>query len=373
MGGLWGRLTGTQPDARISTTYPAPGQRRIPATGWDRATFAPGSHMDRGGARTRIAASVSAPLPYRAPGGPGIPSDALPVGSMTITERDTAEVVPLKSGYPRVVPYGPDAGTHTIDVQPAGNLDPCTWYRVDTTSLLLDARGEAVTPFSWEFRTGLDGEGRRCADDPYTADENWIRAAYQDVLGRAADVGGLESWTYARARGLSNGRFATSLVGGAESRSRIAATLYTDLLGRDPEPAGRAFWANQLTTITLPTVRSRILATPEVYAQAGGIPDGYVTHLYQLVLGRAPSPDDLGYWTGRLESGMTRGALAKFVLASTESYRRIVRGVYSDLLGRSAGLPEVDYWVAQVKRSDERLMVRFVIGSTEYYNRSQLD
>lgn len=368
---MWARLTGTQPDARISITYPAPDQRRIPATGWDRSSFQPGSARDRGGARTRIAASVSGPLPYRAPGGPGIGSDALPAGSMTITERDTSAVVPLKSGYPRVVPYGPDAGTHTIDVQPAANLTPCTWYRVDTTSLLLDARGKAVTPYSWDFRTGADGAGRRCDDDPYTADENWVRTSYADVLGRAADADGLFAWTEARARGLKAGRFATSLVGSAESRSRIVATLYTDLLGRDPEPAGEAFWANQLRTVTLPTVRSRILATPEVYARSGGVPNGYVTSIYDLVLGRAPSASDLGYWTGRLESGMSRGALAKFVLASTESYRRIVRGVYQDYLGRTAGLPEVDYWVSQVKRSDERLMVRFVVGSAEYYTKAQ--
>lgn len=155
---LWGRLTGDQPDTRVSITYPAPGETGVPATGWDRASFQPGSDHGRGGARNRIAAALTSARPYT--GSPsGIPvADQLPVDSMTITDTSTGEFVPLKSGYPRSVPYGSSGGEHMIDTQPAGNLEKCTWYEVEVSvhAPLWDARGEAVTPYTWQFQTECD-------------------------------------------------------------------------------------------------------------------------------------------------------------------------------------------------------------------------
>ncbi len=361
---MWQRLLGEDPTTVVSATYPADQQRRIPATGWERS-FAPGSHPDRGGARTRISASLTYALPYRHPGGEPAP-EQLPPGSMTLTDVDHDAAVPLMAGYPRVVPYGPDAGTHTVALQPAEDLTPCTWYRVDVTEALLDADGDGVTPTSWEFRTGTDADGGRCEDDPYTADELWIRAAYQDVLDRTAGAGELASWTDSRARGLTNGRFAANLVGSAEGRDRTARLLYTGLLGRQAGPGERAYWAGVLRTATLPTVVGRIVATPEFAALGEGDPDHLVALLYTTLLGREPGPGEYGYWRSSTVAGTTRGTMAKKLMASPEGLRYVVVDVYGDLLGREPGPGEVAYWTAQVKRTDERFLVRSIVASAEY-------
>jgi hypothetical protein len=67
------------------------------------------------------------------------------------------------AGYPRSVPYGPDAGEHLIDVQPAHDLTPCTWYDVTVSAAtpLADGTGQPVTPYTWGFRTD-DGAGAAC-------------------------------------------------------------------------------------------------------------------------------------------------------------------------------------------------------------------
>lgn len=96
---------------------------------------------------------------------------------MTITERDTGTVLPNLSGFPRAVPYGADSGERMIGIQPGVDLQPCTWYRVDTTQALLDADARPVTPASWEFRTGLDAQGTLCPDDP-TGDE-WLAGSVE--------------------------------------------------------------------------------------------------------------------------------------------------------------------------------------------------
>ena len=155
---LWYRLLGFRPTTEVSVTYPAPGQTRVPATGWERS-FRAGSHADGGGAANRIVAVLTYARPYVRPGGPTSVDTALPPGAMTITDTATGDLVPVQDGFPRSVPYGADSGEHMIGIQPASDLTPCTTYRVDVTAALIDADNQPVAPHSWTFRT----EG--CPDD----------------------------------------------------------------------------------------------------------------------------------------------------------------------------------------------------------------
>ena len=150
---MWGRLNGNQPTTEVSITHPAPGQEDVPATGWVRS-YQPGSARGRGGAATRITAVLTYSRPYAPPGGSGVPATMAP-GTMTITAVGSGEQLPILSGFPRSVPYGGDAGQHLIDVQPATDLEACTWYEaaVGVTTPVLDARGLPVTPHTWRFRT----------------------------------------------------------------------------------------------------------------------------------------------------------------------------------------------------------------------------
>ena len=158
-GSMWGRLQGDQPPTEVSITYPAPGQDDIPATGWVRS-YQPGSSRGRGGARTRITAVLTHARPYAPPtGGPGVPAEMAP-GTMTVTDVASGAALPVLAGFPRSVPYGGDAGQHLIDVQPAQDLSPCSWYEVavGVTTPVTDARGEPVTPHTWRFRTACGAE-----------------------------------------------------------------------------------------------------------------------------------------------------------------------------------------------------------------------
>jgi len=195
---LWGRLLGNTPPTEVAVTYPADGQQEIPSTGWTRSSFQPGSNPSRGGATTRITATLSATLPYRphvdTPG--TIPSE-LPPGAMTLTEEASGDPVPIRSGYPRIVPYSPEAGEHTIDIQPDGNLAPCTDYRVGVTDALIDGDGAPVVPYSWTFRT--DG----C---PGTV-------ARPDARVRRGDTGAWVGWDVYTANGAGQLRSATTARG----------------------------------------------------------------------------------------------------------------------------------------------------------------
>lgn len=366
---MWGRLLGDQPPTEVSITYPADGQRRVPATGWER-DHQPGSAPGRGGARTRVAASLTYSLPYRVPGGPAVGNE-LPPGAMTLTEVGTSEPLPTMAGFPRAVPYGADAGEHTIDLQPAADLEPCTWYEAATTDALLDAQGNPVTPYSWTFRTGLDGAGTRCPDDPYTAPENHIRQIYRDVLGRTPADGEVRGWTDRVDRGMSPARLAAAVLDSAEARGRMVDLAYRSDLGRPSDPAGRTFWTEFLRTRSVSAMRTLMLASPEVYAQGGGADEGYVAHLYEVVLERPADAAGSAYWTGRLAAGASRASVADFLLRSVEVSRRSVSSTYTTLLDRSATAEDLAYWAPIVASSDLRPLVRAILASPEYVNGAQ--
>lgn len=75
---------------------------------------------------------------------------------------------------------------------------------------------------------------------------------------------------------------------------------YRNYLGRPPD-AGMTSWVTQLSQGAPPDqVLAGILASSEFYTKAGSSPQGYVTLLYQSVLGRSPNPGELDYWMRRM-------------------------------------------------------------------------
>ena len=225
-----------RPRCRSPTRPTASGASR--PSGWVR-TYLPGSRPGRGGARTRIAASLTYSLPYRVPGGPPV-SNALPPGAARLVERDTGTVLPDLPGFPQAVPYAADAGEHTIAIQPGVDLQPCTWYRAEVTASLIDARGEPVVPHSWEFRTGLDAAGTACPDDPPADDvlAALTARAHRDLLGREPDPTETASWVDRLGDGDPRSALADALVGSAEHRGRLVDLLFALDVGRPPTSRG---------------------------------------------------------------------------------------------------------------------------------------
>jgi hypothetical protein len=366
---MWGRLLGDQPQTKVSVSYPAADQRRIPATGWVR-DHSPGSARGRGGARTRVTASLTYARPYN---GSGFPvTQELPEGSMTLVERDTETPVAAASGWPRSAPYGADAGEHTIGFEPAADLNPCTWYTASVTSNLIDADGKAVAPYSWDFRTGTDADGNRCDDDPYTPDENFARKVTGDLFDRTATETELQQVGYTFARGRTRKAYAKDQLGSLEERRQLVTAWFQHVLDRDPDAGGLAYWSKKLQTISLPEFQARVIGSDEVFRKAGSTNAGYVAALYPLVHGRDVDPSGAAYWTHRLDAGLSRIGLARMLLTSHEAAQRTVVQAYEDLLGRTPDASGKHYWTGVLERgADPRDLWTSIILSAEYDRRAQ--
>lgn len=157
---LWGDLLGDVPPTRVAAMAPLDGQVNVPASGWG-GSYGPGSNPGNHGGRTRIAAALSRALPYHAQAGQGSQPSELPVGALRLRDLETGDLVEPQGGYPRIVPYNPEAGEHVVAFQPAHDLAPCRWYQVETTTALVDARELPVTPSAWRFQTSGCDRGAR--------------------------------------------------------------------------------------------------------------------------------------------------------------------------------------------------------------------
>lgn len=160
---LWNDLLGEDRPTRVSATAPFDGQTNVPATGWT-GSYSPGSNAGNSGGVTRIAAALSRALPYRPLAGFGSLPSQLPVAALRLRDLETGQLVATAPGYPRIVPYNPEAGEHVVAFQPLGNLEPCRWYQAETTAVLVDARQNPVTPRTWSFQTS--GCGRPVVSMP---------------------------------------------------------------------------------------------------------------------------------------------------------------------------------------------------------------
>jgi hypothetical protein len=149
---IWGQLLGDVLPTRVAATAPFDGQTNVPATGWVGG-YSPGSNPGNHGGITRIAAALSNALPYHALANQGSQPSELPTDAFRLRDLETGQLVAPAGGYPRIVPYNPEAGEHVIGFQPAGDLAPCRWYQAETTGALIDSRSNPVTPATWSFQT----------------------------------------------------------------------------------------------------------------------------------------------------------------------------------------------------------------------------
>src|SRR5262249_44522294 len=72
----------------------------------------------------------------------------------------------------------------------------------------------------------------------------WLTGLYNDLLGRAPDVGGFNNWLNALAGGMTPGQVAQAFATSIERESIVIRQDYLDFLGRVPSSPEVGFWLN---------------------------------------------------------------------------------------------------------------------------------
>ena len=180
------------------------------------------------------------------------------------------------------------------------------------------AGGKTAADYVADLRRGPDALG---AVDP-------VVRLYMAYFGRTPDPAGLRFWTERHRTGTSlrsiseffaqSGEFMARY--GSVDHAQFVDLVYANVLGRAPDPAGRAFWISELSTGQ--RGRGQVMIgfseSPEYRRHQAHRVD--VSHLWLAMLGRPPTDTELSTALNRLTTG-TRLSVITAELLTSADYR----------------------------------------------------
>lgn len=159
----------------------------------------------------------------------------------------------------------------------------------------------------------------------------------------------------------------TAMVNGQAGREAAANDLFQAAFGRNLDPSGRAYWSNQLRTLSRPEVLARLTGSSEYYRKAGGTIPTFVDKVYVSVLGRAADPSGRAYWINQLQKGRSVQAVARTLTASSEYRRTQARTAFVRVLDRQPDAGELTYWTGKLSSTRIEVLLATLAASAERY------
>jgi hypothetical protein len=221
------------------------------------------------------------------------------------------------------------------------------------------------------------GVARFLGDDPI-ADPNqaFVIHVYLDLLQRSPDSGGLMTYTAALDQGqLTRTQVVQAIINSLEYHTLEVQGLFGRLLGRPADLLGLNNWVDYLNRGgTLEQLETIFFGSTEYYNRRGsGTAGGYLQALYGDIFGRPIDPSGAQIWGQALANGASPTSVAAAILASPESAINIVEDLYSLYLRRIAdpsGL--MVYGNALQQGLSQEMLVAILLSSEEYFDRSPL-
>jgi subtilisin-like proprotein convertase family protein len=214
--------------------------------------------------------------------------------------------------------------------------------------------------------------------DVLDPDRRFVRALYQQILGRTGSLPEWNMWVPFLSSPDGRAQIANGIERSAEARTRVVKGWYELYLGRVAQGGEEQFWVQRLVGgQTEEQVLATIFSSTEFYLRApqvAGVGGGPATDttliraFYSLLLGRQPAASELSFWLSTMAQ-VGRAQVAFLIQTSIEYRSLVVRGYYTSVLGRRVPPtpPEVAAWVNS-GLDLTAIRVQF-LGSAEYFFR----
>ena len=210
----------------------------------------------------------------------------------------------------------------------------------------------------------------------------FVTQQYRDFLRSNPGSADLNNWVNQLNAGtLTRAQLTQTLMESGESQGRFGPIirLYTAYFLRLPDYGGLMHWFNTMYPSSgygssLAQVSDQFAGSPEFVARYGALDNaGFVSLVYQNVLGRNAEPGGFAYWVGQLNAGMTRGQMMIGFSESPENQGITATGqritlVYASMLQRVPNANEHAQWLADMNagRADLLSLINSLLQSAEY-------
>jgi hypothetical protein len=202
------------------------------------------------------------------------------------------------------------------------------------------------------------------------SNREYVHSLYHEILGRHPEAGGWAYWSNLLATGTSNWVVANAIWNSTEHRGQQVDGLYRDLLHRAADVGGRAFWIGNLQSGAMneETVIARFASSPE-YLKLHPLQTAYIDALYNDLLYREADVGGRAWWIDALNR-MTPDQIASVFVESNERHGGLVDECYQSILNRKENVSERAYWLDRLDHqglTDHDLAASF-FASTEAWN-----
>jgi hypothetical protein len=201
-----------------------------------------------------------------------------------------------------------------------------------------------------------------------TPQQAYVGQLYQDLLGRPADLGGLN--IFIPKLDLPNGRavIVSSILISPEYRNHVVTQDYEKLLGRNPTSTELTTGANYFSARGNESLEALIAGGNEFYQKAGGTVPTFLAALYRDFLGRSLDAGGQAYFTSLFNAGVSTTSVAYDVITSNEGYSVIVNGYSLEFLNRVPDLASVAAAVATLKAggNDSQIIIALATSNEAF-------
>lgn len=206
---------------------------------------------------------------------------------------------------------------------------------------------------------------------PVSGRQAFGAAVTRDFLDRYATPTEMRSVESRLIAGTSRDAIVKSYAFSDEWVGALIDGYYLSTLGRLPDPSGRAYWISVIKGGATPAeVAAYFYASPEYFTRSGRTNKMWVTDLYIQILRRQPDAAGRDYWAGLADRGLAREVIAYDFYQSIESRRDRVKRLYRDLLGRNPDSAGHAYWAEILANGRDVDLAIFLASSQEYYSRA---
>ncbi len=211
-------------------------------------------------------------------------------------------------------------------------------------------------------------------DRPQLTDQ--IGRLYQAYFLRAPDAAGLEYWSTRRASRVSLESISAEFAGGAEfttrygqlSNAAFVDLVYRNVLGREPDAQGAAFWVGRLAAgVRRGDIMLAFSEAPEFLAKTGtsapvSANPNAIWRLYRAYFTRGADQAGMDFWVESMAGGTTLSTISNEFAAGAEFRSRygtlsnaaFVDLVYGNVLGRPADASGAAFWVGRLNAGATR-------------------
>jgi hypothetical protein len=213
-----------------------------------------------------------------------------------------------------------------------------------------------------------------------TPNQRYVFYTYVALLQRSADPGGLAYWSGLLDDGLARAEMILRMEASVEYEDLLVNSFYSAYLGRAATASELASGVTTLSTAQTAgsltpqnELRAQILASNEYFAnQAGGTNSGFLTALYQDLLGRPVDPVGSMVFGTALANGAPRSQIVQTILLSQETEQDLVKGYYTRFLERLADTGGLSFFTAELQQGiPENSVAAAILASDEFFALAQ--